>query len=275
MYYQVLVSVKEGDQFRDFYELDKTDLDEIKRDVVTPYLRGHEFQFDGFFIKSADVRRLVIKTTTHDTETLSDQENAAISSGVIMYISRQDIVSYDKLTTDITKEVFQDVRATIDEPAIHVTPLKHHTDSVFIVHGHDVGARTQVARFLEKLGIRPIVLQEQVSSGQTIIEKIESHSDVGFGVVLYNPDDEGRLVAGEDSTRPRARQNVVFEHGFLVSKLGRARVCALVEDGVETPNDVSGVVYVLFDNQGAWRIKLSQELKAAGYDIDLNKVLEA
>ena len=32
--------------------------------------------------------------------------------------------------------------------------------------------------------------------------------------------------------KPRARQNVVFEHGYLIGKLGRNKVCALVKEEV-------------------------------------------
>jgi hypothetical protein len=62
---------------------------------------------------------------------------------------------------------------------------------IFIVHGHDGEAKAEVARFLEKLGFTPIILHEQANKGRTIIEKVESTSDVGFAVVLLTPDDEG------------------------------------------------------------------------------------
>lgn len=52
-----------------------------------------------------------------------------------------------------------------------------HSDRVFVVHGHDEGARESVARFLEKLGLEPVILHEQANRGRTIIEKIERHRD--------------------------------------------------------------------------------------------------
>jgi len=71
----------------------------------------------------------------------------------------------------------------------------------------------------------------------------------------------------------RARQNVVFEHGFLIAKLGRRNVCALVKDKLEIPNDISGVVYIPMDSHKAWQIALAKELRQAGYDIDMNEVI--
>lgn len=142
---------------------------------------------------------------------------------------------------------------------------------VFIVHGHDDLAKVETARFIEKLGFKPIILHEQASSGQTIIEKIENYSNVGFGVVLYTPCDIGAKKGNETELRHRARQNVVFEHGFLIGKIGRRNVAALVKGDVETPNDISGVIYISMDTD--WKLGLAKELRNSGYPVDMNKVI--
>lgn len=69
----------------------------------------------------------------------------------------------------------------------------------------------------------------------------------------------------------RARQNVVFELGYFTGRLGRKMVCTLYEEGVETPSDYHGIVYIPLDSAGTWRILLARELKAAGFEIDLNR----
>ena len=56
-------------------------------------------------------------------------------------------------------------------------------------------------------------------------------------------------------------QNVVFEHGYLIGKLGRNNVCALVKGDIELPNDISGIVYIQLDSNGSWKIPLAKELK--------------
>ena len=85
------------------------------------------------------------------------------------------------------------------------------TRKVFVVHGHDEDARHAVARFLEKLQLEPVILQEQPGQGCTIIEQFEEHArDVGFAVVLLTPDDLAG-TAGEPPQTSRARQNVIFE----------------------------------------------------------------
>jgi predicted nucleotide-binding protein len=155
---------------------------------------------------------------------------------------------------------------TTTEPRAAVARNKRN---VFIVHGRDNEAKQEVARFIEKLGLQSIILHEQASSGMTIIEKIERYAnDADFALVLYTPCDLGR-GAHETKIHPkqRARQNVVFEHGYLMAKLGRENVCALVKGEIETPNDISGVVYVGFDVQGAWKSEVAKELKACGYEL--------
>jgi predicted nucleotide-binding protein len=146
------------------------------------------------------------------------------------------------------------------------------TTSIFIVHGHDATAENKVARFIEKLGFNPIILHEQASGGNTIMEKIELYANVGFGIVLYTPCDKGCKNGEEHNLQNRARQNVVFEHGYLIGRIGRSKVCALVKGDIEKPNDISGVVYVIMDEADGWHFTIAKELKKAGYEVDLNKL---
>jgi len=145
---------------------------------------------------------------------------------------------------------------------------------VFLVHGRDTGPRESCARFLSQLGLEVVILHEQPDQGQTVIEKFEKHASVRFAVVLLTADDRG----GErniqfDGQKPRARQNVIFELGFFLGSLGRSRVCALYEEGVELPSDYHGVIYVPIDNGEAWKFRLAKELKAAGLEVDMNNAV--
>jgi hypothetical protein len=49
-------------------------------------------------------------------------------------------------------------------------------------------------------------------------------------------------------------------------------VCVLYEEGVEIPSDFHGVQYVQLDERSGWRYQVAQELRAARYGIDLNKI---
>lgn len=130
---------------------------------------------------------------------------------------------------------------------------------VFIVHGHDDGARETVARFLERIGLEAIILQEQANQGQTIIEKMVVHSDVGFAVVLLTPDDEG--CAKGRVPEPRARQNMLLELGYFIGRLGREKVCALKRGTLEIPSDFAGVVWERWTVAEAGSRRLPANLK--------------
>lgn len=147
------------------------------------------------------------------------------------------------------------------------------SDRVFVIHGRDNEAKQTLARFLEKIDLRPVILHEQPDKGRTIIEKFEEHAQVGFAVVLLTPDDLGALQDDKNNRKPRARQNVIFEFGYFIGKLGRKRVCALVKGEVEKPSDYDGVLYIPLDDNDGWKMKLITELKNAGLNVDANKAL--
>lgn len=155
-------------------------------------------------------------------------------------------------------------------------------DKVFIVHGHGELAKITAARTLEQLGLKPIILHEQEDYGNTIIEKFESNAtDIGFAVVLLTADDLGisrkdieksNTENREPKASKRARQNVVFEMGYFMGKLDRAHVFLLLEDGVEKPGDLDGIVYTPIDSEGMWKIKLAKRLKAVGYKVNTDAI---
>jgi predicted nucleotide-binding protein len=147
------------------------------------------------------------------------------------------------------------------------------TRKVFVVHGHDHGFKEAVARVLTTLEMDPIILHEQPDQGKTIMEKFSDYSDVSFAIALLTPDDLGEAKDKVDNLKPRARQNVIFEFGYFIGKLGRSNACGLTKGRVDTPSDYSGVLYISFDDAGHWKFRLAGELRAAGFDIDANKLL--
>lgn len=155
-------------------------------------------------------------------------------------------------------------------------PTEAHLDSttpkdlskIFIVHGHDEGLKQSVARIIEKQSIQPIILSEKANTGRTIIEKVEKYSDVGCAICLFTADDMG-IEKSDKADKSRARQNVVFEAGYFMGKLGREHIVIIAESCIEIPSDLEGVVYT---NTKHWEVELLNELKEIGYNIDLNKL---
>lgn len=138
--------------------------------------------------------------------------------------------------------------------------------SVFIVHGHDSTMKSEVARVLEQQGLDALILSEQPPNGtSSLMEKLERYSQqAAFAVVLYSRDDI-------TETGERARQNVVFEHGLFIGRLGRSKVVAMKNGDVEGYSDIDGIEYIHYENHD-WRYKLIDSLKLAGFDVSRDKI---
>ena len=139
-------------------------------------------------------------------------------------------------------------------------------NAVFVIHGRDTGRKDSVVRFLkEELNLEALVLQEQPDDGRTVIEKIEYYANkAGFAVALLTPDDVGSLGASTENPQSRARQNVIFELGYFIGKLGRSRVRTLKAGQIEMMSDYEGVIYTTMDDAVGWKEELRRELRNAG-----------
>lgn len=265
--------VKKSYQKRDATVKDLS-FDELQAQIIAPYMSGRRFPVDGQVVSAADIDEIQIVHTPHDEKFNSERHHAHIrarnrgSSVVVLAVYGGPFSLED--ATDHTHDLLfceHPAQAAVND----VATVNLSTTDVFVVHGHDDALRAEVCRFLEKLGLTAVVLFEQADRGRTIIEKFEDHSNVGFAIVLVTPDDEGR-VRGAKQWAARCRQNVIFELGFFYGKLGRKRVCALLRKDVESPSDISGVIYKAADSEGAWKLALAKEMKAAGFNIDLNRL---
>ena len=144
--------------------------------------------------------------------------------------------------------------------------ITNSKNSIFIIHGHDDEMKAEVARYIEKLKLTPIILQERLNKGDTIIEKFERLSnEASFAVALFSDDDD---FNGEK----RARQNVILEYGYFIAKLGRKNTMLLKKGEIEIPSDINGVLYEDYTTS-SWKSSLAQALKESGFNIDMNNVL--
>lgn len=179
---------------------------------------------------------------------------------------------------DITQDLKNWIKTRISRLKIMMLDGKNQkeilSNKIFIVHGHNNELKYNVARTVEQLGLEAIILHEQSNDGKTIIEKFEINSNVGFAIVLLTSDDIGKSQQITDSVyKERARQNVVFELGYFLGKLGRNRVFSLYTPNVELPSDIQGLLYTPVDNNGAWKMQLVKELKALGYNVSSDSIL--
>lgn len=147
---------------------------------------------------------------------------------------------------------------------------------VFVVYGHDTNARTQLEAMLRRWDLEPLILDQLISSGQTIIEKLEEYTQqANFGIVLATPDDIGYPKNDETKKQYRVRQNVVLELGMLLSRIGREKVAILLSqaEAMEKPSDIDGLIYIPFkDNVEETKLSLAREMQNNGYSLDIAKL---
>lgn len=251
---------------------------------------GHKFTYQNFSGKSANgyptsfspqwiawqtrVRSIVVKLFGE-----SSAHNAAMKAALAVPVQgngpekfeecKNYIIGILRTAIDTLKDdVFSEVKSDSAEAP------GRFSNKVFVVHGHDEGAKTALEVFLGEIGLEPIVLHRQPDQGQTIIEKFEKHSDVGYAFILLTPDEiaysRSQEAVDEKSRKVelRARPNVIFEFGYFVGKLGRSRVCCLYTGNVALPTDVSGMIYKSYSKgieDAAYAIM--KDLKASGYKL--------
>ncbi|MGQ9647770.1 MAG: TIR domain-containing protein [Thermodesulfobacteriota bacterium] len=144
---------------------------------------------------------------------------------------------------------------------------------VLLIHGHDEATKESVLEFLETLGLHPIVLHEQPDGGKHMIERVGDSPGIYFAIVLLTPDEIAAPQQRPKERQVRVSQNVIFEFGYLLCKLGHGRVCALYKEGVEIPSNDLGAPTIPMDSRGTWRLLIAKEMKQAGVDVDLNKAI--
>ncbi len=236
-------------------------INETIRDIF-----GHEtVEYNRYSVHTLDTLPLIMGGPRHPLAQVQEAYQKGINETLIKLRSLKETL----------EEKLEDMQAagTVavrDSPSDPVAP---RTGRVFVVHGHDELAKNQVARFVSQIGLEPVILHEQPSGGRTVIEKLETHIDVDFALVLLTPDDIGHAKKHPEEAKPRARQNVILELGLLLGALGRNRVCALYKGEMEIPSDYQGVVYVSMDDAESWRLLVAREIRQAGLEVDLNKVI--
>ncbi|OIN79103.1 TIR domain-containing protein [Mycobacterium malmoense] len=167
-----------------------------------------------------------------------------------------------------TKVEILDEQESTEEVSADISAAR---SEIFIVHGRDDGQKEAVARLVQGLTKRePVILHEQASGSDTVIEKLERISGTAaFAIVIATGDDVGRLKdAAQDQDCPRARQNVILELGYFFGLLGRRNVLLLFEPGIDRPTDTDGIMRIELDTGRGWRIELANELEQAGFEVD-------
>lgn len=238
----------------------------------------------------SDLDKLIQRTTMHLKEMGESDETIEYIKNIkfkprVMVASTSAGSSQEKTFADCWRNGIEKLINTLTTVLEKIEVYSQYTENkddnsfqsksnkIFVAHGHDKGMQAAVARCLENWGLEAVILHERPDEGRTVIEKLEEEiSDCQFAIVLLSPDDISYPATDDPSNQKhRPRQNVVFELGYSIGRLGRGKVFLLcTTTDIEILTDYQGVIYTRFDDAGGWERRLSQELKKAGYNIDSN-----
>ena len=254
--------------------------EELKSRFLEPYKKGKPIIINGKTITMDDLERIRISKSDRPAESLIEEIKREHASSSVVFLGGP---SYEWEAADKAEDVTDDLikgppgykkKEYLNQKKEQPSPII--TNKVFIVHGHDHALKNDLEIFLKNVGLQPIVLHRQPDEGLTIIEKLQKYTDVQYSFVLLTPDDVGysieevQKLEKDRTLEYRARQNVIFEFGYLIGRLGRNRVCCIYKEKIILPTDISGLLYkkitTSIEDIGYPIIK---ELKTAGYQLNL------
>ena len=279
-YYHVFIEYV-GENGEECYSLETNVDSQILMDNVAPnYMKGHSFVFLGKSYERDKIRKIFIFQSDDRFERLILPDGQSVVGQDVNYVVA---CFFNGMVKGVKDNTDWFITSHPREKKGHAKIPFGEKTKVFIVHGRDDKPKLELARMLEKLGFKVIILSEQPDKGRTIIEKLEQETiDIGYAFVILTPDDVGmerglfeKMSAEPEKYRDvglcyRARQNVALELGYFVGKFGRNRVCCLYKGNVELPSDIHGVLFKKFNETVEECYKgILDELKAAGYEIKM------
>lgn len=225
------------------------------------------------------VRDFMLQTALRKKETISEGSytvayrklfsHPEADKAVKSWLRHESVIGIQVLYSGRSREDIEDAIETGYKPLFEMLQARRVAEDeaavkppdVFIVHGHDHSLRDKLVDWVRESGFEPHVLADKPGMGRPLIQKFEETADVDYAIVIMTPDDVGGLP--DASSLPRARQNVIFELGYFVCKLGRSHVALLVVGDIEKPSDYGDVSFVRYDGpSGKWRDKLREEMAA-------------
>lgn len=277
MYYHIEVTERQNKSSPEA----KVDLtkDQLLHRFIHPYDNGDAIIVNGKTILAQDIERVRVGESKQASPEIIRTLRAEDERSNVIFFRGLDENRVVHKAKDVTDEFITGPPGgktkKSDDRLILAESNDDSTSKVFVVHGHDHALKSDLEVFLQENGLEAVVLHRKADEGLTLLEKFEKHSDVGFAIILLTPDDAAypvseRNQAGQDREEERrARQNVIFEFGYFVGKLGRSRVVCLYKEGVTLPSDVNGFLYKKVSNSiEDVGYPLLKELKKAGLPVN-------
>jgi hypothetical protein len=135
---------------------------------------------------------------------------------------------------------------------LYAEPLATATTRVLLAPCRDETTSQAVIEFLESIECTPIVAGRS-GEPESAIETLDRHRDVGFAIVILTGD-AARGVASDG----------LLELGFLLGKLGRARVCVVQSEPLAAERQGDAILRLELDDRGEWQDRIVKALGDAG-----------
>jgi predicted nucleotide-binding protein len=253
--------------------------EELVRTFVTPFNESQPFWFKGRLLNPAKVQKVILFWSYEDgsklvlpnrEEIVSHKDAKFVMENICAGKVKNVQICTEKFLTPPEKKINAQSSATASSAS-----NANSTKRVFVVHGKDETMKKALVDALERLWFEPIVLHQQPNRGD-IIEQFPSYSDESFAVILLSPD-EYSCTRGEtvDKRKFRPAQDVIFELGFFVGRIGKERVLVLCKEAAdfEVPSNYKGVLFTPFDEKGSWKTRLIKALTSSGFEVDAKILL--
>jgi predicted nucleotide-binding protein len=151
-----------------------------------------------------------------------------------------------------------------------VSHKESHKNNIFIVHGRNDGVKDKVANFISELGIEPIIFNEQINREQTLLEKFEEYSDIEAAIIIFTNEDIGDYNDNSEYEK-KVRQNMIFETGYFLGKLGKKDIIVIAEQNVMLPSFLEGYPCFKMDSEEKWKTDIAKKLKSMKrFSIDMS-----
>jgi Predicted nucleotide-binding protein containing TIR -like domain len=249
--------------------------EELQRTFADPYNEGKQIWHLGRLLNPIKVKKVVIFWSYDEANQLDMPNYESIVAAKDKKLVAEAIEKGKVKGAYVCTDKFLAKHQAAAAPTGVSASAKRR---VLVISGSDDAMKQALTKALTKLLLVPVVLCEEPGHGRKIVERFSAdYADVGLAVVLLSPDDYV-FAKTEQSTKRKLkpRQDVVFELGYLLGKLGKDRVLAFYReaDNFEGRIDFEGITTSPFDALGSWKLALLHGLADNGYTVEGDRILK-
>jgi len=138
---------------------------------------------------------------------------------------------------------------------------------IFLVPGTDDLVNHEIMEFLNAMSADVIQKDNDRRRGESLMDQLNRCASTDFAIFVLNADFYFYpRTQSYESARLMAAQEIIFQLGYLVAKLGRERLVVLYQesDYFRRPTDYFDLFYVPVTSNGVWKADLVKRLKACG-----------